>query len=154
MVTKEELFEYLDKSGAVYKKITHVATLNSQESAEARGEDVSIGGKAIVMKLDENFYIFILSASKKIDSAALRKRFNAKRIRFATEKELLELTGLEPNCVPPFGRPLIDLDIFVDHSVHENEKIAFNAASKTDSVVMEIEQYKKLFNQNIFSFSK
>lgn len=154
MVTMKELFEFLDEKNSVYKKISHASTANSEESAAARGEDISIGGKAIVMKIEDEFYVFILSAAKKIDSSSLRHRFKAKRIRFATREELLEITGLEPNCVPPFGRPLIDLDLFVDDSVFKNKKIAFNACSRTNSVIMDIEQYKKLIEPEVFSFSK
>ncbi|MBN1151141.1 hypothetical protein JXA84_08000 [candidate division WOR-3 bacterium] len=150
----KELYDFLDSRGAVYTKISHEPTFNSKESAKARGEEISIGGKAIVMKIDGKFLMFILSASKKIDSSSLRKIFDAKRIRFATEKELFGLTELEPNCVPPFGRPLIDVDLFVDNSVFENPKIAFNAASRTNSVIMDIEQYKKIVGSRIFYFSK
>lgn len=154
MVTMKELYDYLDSKEIVYKKVSHIPTFNSEESAKARGEDISVGGKAIIMKIDGKFVMFVLSASKKISSISLRKLFQAKRIRFATEEELYELTGLKPNCVPPFGRPLIDVDLYVDNSIFENEKIAFNAASRTDSIIMDIEQYKKLVESEMFSFSK
>ncbi len=65
----------------------------------------------------------------------------------------MELTGLEPGSVPPFGKPLIDLELFVDNSILKNEKIAFNAGSLTDSIVMRREDYINLSNPGIFDFS-
>ncbi len=51
-------------------------------------------------------------------------------------EELLELTACVPGCVPPFGRPVLDLPLLVDASVLRNDRIAFNAGSLTDSVIM------------------
>ena len=77
-----------------------------------------------------------------------------KRIRFATKEELHELTGLVPGCVPPFGEPILHLELYVDHSVLQNEKIAFNAASLTDSIIMQTEDYLKIARPTgVFDFS-
>ena len=51
-----------------FKAVEHEPTFTSEESAKARGEVLSIGGKAILMKVDEQFMLFVLSASKKINS--------------------------------------------------------------------------------------
>jgi len=37
-------------------------------------------------------------------------------------------SGLVPGSVPPFGRPIVDLDLFVDTSIAENEMIALTVA--------------------------
>jgi len=52
-----------------------------------------------------------------------------KKIRFASTEELLQLTGLVPGSIPPFGYPLLPFELFVDASILANEKIAFNAGS-------------------------
>ena len=108
----------------------------------------------MVLKIDDSFKLFILSASKKLDSSALKKYFNAKKIRFADKDELMGLTGLVPGSVPPFGGPILDLELFVDNSIVGNEIIAFNAGSLTDSLIMSVQDYLKVTDPVILDFSK
>jgi Ala-tRNA(Pro) deacylase len=104
----------------------------------------------------------------------------SKNIRFATSEELAEVTnGLVPGCVPPFGKPILKcnddgddngngdvgnddddddeyLKLYVDTSIaEENEIIAFNAGSLTDSVIMSVQDYIRISAPTgIFTFSK
>jgi len=61
------------KKNIIYKSVHHEATFTSDESAKARGEDLSIGGKAILMKVDSNFKLYVLSAAKKINSKQIKE---------------------------------------------------------------------------------
>lgn len=146
----------LDDSSFVYRKVHHEPTLTSEESAKQRGEDLSIGGKAIVMKLDDSYYhLFVLSAAKKINSKVLKAHFNTKKIRFATSSELFALCSLVPGSVPPFGEPILTgLKLFLDKGMLQNEKIAFNAGSLTNSIVMNMEDYLKVASPQIMQFSE
>ncbi len=149
----EKIKSHLHSNSIPFREVHHEQTKTSEESAKARGEDISVGGKALVLKVDGSFKMFVLSAAKKLDSAAVKAYFNVKKIRFASRDELLELTGLEPGSVPPFGQPFMALELFVDQSILDNEKIAFNAGSLTDSIIMRREDYIKLSNPTIFEFS-
>ena len=149
----ERIKEWLGSTLIEFKEVHHTETKTSEEAAKARGEDISIGGKAIVLKVGDTFKIFVLSAAKKLDSSAIRSHFNTKKTRFASRDELLKLTGLEPGSVPPFGKPMIDLDLYVDSSIVGNEKIAFNAGSLTDSIIMSTKDYLELSKPTIFNFS-
>ena len=112
-----------------------------------------VGGKALLIKVDAVFRLFILSADRKLDSTAIKQRFGAKKTRFATSEELLELTGLVPGSVPPFGQPILPFPLFVDPSVFENERVAFNAGSLTDSIVIAVDDYRRLAGAEVFRFS-
>lgn len=151
--TLEKIRSLLTENKIEFREVHHEATFTSEESARARGEDVRIGGKAILMKVGDTFQVFVLSASLKVNSKAIKKRFGVKKTRFASKEELLELTGLVPGCVPPFGKPILDFDLFVDQSITENEKIAFNAGSLTDSIVMSVVDYLRVAGAEVFAFS-
>lgn len=144
---------FLDEHQVSYRTVHHEPTFTSEESAKARGEDVKIGGKAIVMKIDDEFKLFVLSAALKVDSKKIKERFHAKSIRFASKEELFELTGLVPGSVPPFGPPILPIPLFIDHSIQENEKIAFNAGSLTDSVILKTAEYLTVVQAEQFLFS-
>jgi Ala-tRNA(Pro) deacylase len=143
----------LDERKIVYRHIEHEPTYTSEESARARGESITVGGKAILMKVDADFRVFVLSAALKVDSKKIKDRFGAKKIRFASADELMEHCAVVPGCLPPFGRPVFDLPLYVDSSVAANTIIAFNAGSLTDSLILAIEDYLEVAQPEIFDFS-
>jgi Ala-tRNA(Pro) deacylase len=149
----EQIRAWLADQGIRFREVHHPPTRTSEESALARGEELRIGGKALLIKVDSAFRLFILSADRKLDSAAIKQHFGAKKTRFATPEELMELTGLVPGSVPPFGEPILPFPLYVDPSVLENERIAFNAGSLTDSVIMAVSDYRRLAKPEIVQFA-
>ena len=168
------ILEFLDGHNVEYKTVHHEETFTSEESSRVRGVPLSTGGKALLLKVsgDNNnnnnnkFSLFVMSASRKLHSKAIKKELKGtKNIRFATREELADITGgLVPGCVPPFGKPILKynngddeyLELYVDTSIaKENEIIAFNAGSLTDSVIMSVPDYLRISAPTkIFTFSK
>ena len=147
------ILELLDGEGITYRRISHEQTRTSEDSARARGEALETGGKALLLKAGEDFSVFVLSAALKLDSQAVKKRLGVKSLRFATADELMDLTGLVPGSVPPFGEPVLPFPLFVDESIEANDRIAFNAGSLTDSVVLSTVDYLRVAGGEIFRFS-
>lgn len=144
----------LDEAGATYRCGHHEPTLTSEASALARGEPIDVGGKALVMKIGDAFRILVISAALRADAAAIRKHFGAKKSRFATREELEAMTGLVPGSVPPFGRPVLPFELYVDESIRRNDRIAFNAGSLTDSIILPMADYLRVASPvEIFSFA-
>jgi prolyl-tRNA editing enzyme YbaK/EbsC (Cys-tRNA(Pro) deacylase) len=154
MTLFESLCTLLREKNIPFRTVHHEPTFTSEESAKARGEEVKIGGKAIVMKADDSFALFVVSASLKVDSKKIKALVNAKSVRFASKEELFELTGLVPGSVPPFGRPLLPFDVYIDTSVTRNEKIAFNAGSLTDSIIMSTKEYLLFSGGSVHDFAQ
>ena len=143
----------LEEHSVLFEEMHHGPTRTSADAANARGEDIGIGGKALVLKVGDSFKLFVLSAARKMNSAKIKDYFHVKRTRFATPDELLKTTGLVPGSVPPFGNPITDLELYVDPSIIKNERIAFNAGSLTDSIVMKVKDYENLASPVVFDFS-
>lgn len=148
----ERIRGYLDAQGVGYRLIHHEPTHTSEESARARGEDIRIGGKALLMKTGESFRLLVLSAALKLDSGRIKARFGVRKTRFATAEELRELTGLAPGAVPPFGPPILPFELYMDESITLNERIAFNAGSLTDSMVLAVSDYLRVARPEVFRF--
>jgi Ala-tRNA(Pro) deacylase len=129
--------ELLTIHGVSYEERRHEPTATSQESAVARGEVLGVGAKALLLKTDDVFRLFVLPADMKLDSKRVKRLVGARSARFATADELRELTGLVPGAVPPFGPPILPFELFADRSIGARHPIvAFNAGSLTDSIVM------------------
>ena len=162
---------FLEEHKVEYRTVHHEQTFTSEEAASARGVPLSSGGKSLLLKIDDGQYsyfsLFVMSASRKLNSKAIKKEFKTKgksfkSIRFATTEELAQVTGgLVPGCVPPFGKPIFQygdayLDLYVDTSIgSKNLTIAFNAGSLTDSVIMSVQDYIRIAAPTgVFTFSK
>lgn len=150
----DSIRDLLTKNNIPFHESHHEATPTSADSARIRGVSLKIGGKALVLKIGDEFKLLVLSAERRLNTPALVARFNTKKTRFATADELIKLTGLIPGSVPPFGKPILPLDLYLDESITQNEMIAFNAGSLTDSIDMKVEDYLKVANPvEIFSFA-
>lgn len=150
----DKIKSFLDTSGIAYRTVHHEPTRTSEESAKARGEDISVGGKAMLMKVDDAFKLFVISAARKVNSQKIKQHFGARKLRFANADELQQLTGLVPGSVPPFGEPILPFNLYVDTSIGQNEKIAFNAGSLTDSIIMQTQDYFRIAHAEVFDFAE
>jgi Ala-tRNA(Pro) deacylase len=139
------LRDWLTSQGVTFREVHHEPTTTSEQSARARGEELRVGGKALLMKGDDDqFCLFVLPADRKVDSGALRQKFGFKKLRFATPDELKAATGLVPGSVPPFGRPILPFDLYVDAALRANDRIAFNAGELTDSMIVPMADYLRV----------
>ncbi len=149
----ERIHALLAANGIQYREVHHGPTHTSEESARARGERLEVGGKALLLKINDAFRLFVMSAARKLDSGAIKRMFGTKHTRFATPEELQDLTGLVPGCVPPFGPPILPFELYVDESITKNEVIAFNAGDLTVSIIMRVEDYLRLAQPKVAVFS-
>jgi Ala-tRNA(Pro) deacylase len=150
----QTLRDWLTSESVAFREVHHEPTATSEESARARGEDLRVGGKALVMRADDSFALFVLPADRKADSGASRRELKIGKLRFASREELLELTGLVPGSVPPFGPPVLLFPLYVDSAIQANDRIAFNAGSLTDSMILGMPDHLRVARpEKIFPFS-
>lgn len=135
---------FLKENDVRFREVHHEPTFTSEESARARGEELRYGGKSLVLKVDNEFKLFVISAALKLDSAKIREHFGTHQTRFATKEELFTLTTLVPGCIPPFGHPILPFELYLDSSIPKNERIAFNAGSLTDSIIISVHDYLRI----------
>lgn len=135
---------WLNAAGVPFAEQEHQPTHTSAESAQARGDALAIGAKALVVKADERYCLLVLPANRKLDSPAVKRLLGVKKLRFAERAELEELTGLAPGSVPPFGPPILSLELIADPALLENPQIAFNAGSLTTSMRMASADYQRV----------
>lgn len=151
----DRLIAHLNSLDIEFKIIDHGPTRTSEESAEARGEPLGVGAKALLLKSPEEFFLAVLPADKKLDSGALKRVLGIREFRFATPEELFSLTGLVPGSVPPFGAPIFPFRLYADTGIGEEyDRVAFNAGSLTRSVVMKVRDWLAIAAPTRFLLSK
>ena len=130
----------LKDRGITFQVLRHEPVFTSEEAARVRGTPLASGAKALIIKVEEGFVMFVVPADRKLDSHAVRRAKGWRKMRFATREEVLELTGLTPGSIPPFGS-LFGLSTHCDERLGENEIINFNVGDHGISVSMRYADY-------------
>jgi Ala-tRNA(Pro) deacylase len=130
----------LREHGIAFQVFRHEPVYTSEEAARVRGTPLASGAKALVCKGQEGFVMFVLPADRKLDSHAVRRAKGWRKLRFASREEVMEMTGLAPGSIPPFGS-LFGLPTLCDERLGENEVINFNAGDHTVSLSMRYTDY-------------
>jgi Ala-tRNA(Pro) deacylase len=143
MTVFQRVTALLDQHAASYDVLQHTPVFTSEEAAQVRGTSLSSGAKALVCKMDEQFVMFVLPADRKLDSKLARKALGSKGLRFATREEVLEITGLAPGSIPPFGS-LFSLPTWCDAALASESRINFNAGDHAKSVSLEYDQWQRV----------
>lgn len=153
--TLERIRALLNAAEVDFREVEHEPTRTSEESAAARGEALNVGAKALLLQTGDAFRLFVLPADRKLDSGAIRRKLGIRKTRFATLDELHELVGLVPGSVPPFGEPILPFELFADELVgSETNKVAFNAGSLRNSIIMAASDWESVARPVRFRFSK
>ncbi len=132
--------ERLNGCGVAYQVLRHEPVYTSAEAAAVRGTSLASGAKALVCKANDQFLMFVLSADRKLASKAVRAAHGWKSFRFASSEEVLELTGLTPGSIPPFGS-LFGLATHCDRRLGDQTSINFNAGDHSISISMRYVDY-------------
>lgn len=141
----DRLVRFLTEAGVSFRQLHHEPTPTSADAARVRGEPIGSGAKALLLKADDRFRLFVLPGDRRLDSASVKRQFGLGRLRFASREELLAQTGLVPGAVPPFGHPVMPFEVTADLTIGQTyPTVAFNAGSVTDSIVMSAADWESL----------
>jgi len=151
MTVFEQICALLDEQGVEYKLSEHALVRTSEEAAKIRGVELKTGAKAMVIKAEDTFFLFVLPGDRKIDWKKIKVLLRTKRLRLATEEEAEQVTRAKVGAIPPFGN-ILGLPTYLDKKVLENEWINFNPGSRTHSIAMKSNDLARLVNPIIEEF--
>jgi Ala-tRNA(Pro) deacylase len=137
--TPEQLLALLDELRIEHSTITHPPFFTVEEGRDWHDRIPGLHGKNLFLKdRREKIWLTVMPADKRADLNRLEKRIGAARLSFARPELLLEVLGLTPGSVTPFG--LINdharrVGVVMDDDLLNSEWVNFhplhNAASTT-----------------------
>jgi len=149
----QKLKQMLDQHGIKYVSINHSPAYTARETAASTFVPRREFAKTVIVDLDGEKVMAVLSASRHVDLEALRKLAQANAARLASEDEFKEMfPDCEPGAMPPFGS-LYDTRVFVDEMVTEVDDLCFNAGSHEQILRMDCLDYQKLERPVIGAFA-
>jgi Ala-tRNA(Pro) deacylase len=149
----ERLERFLRQQGARFRIMEHAPVFTSEDAARVRGTPIEAGAKALVFLAADRPIHAVLPGARRVDNARLRAVLGTRTLRFATQEELLALTGCVPGAVPPFGN-LFGLPVIVDEALAEQEEIAFNAGSNAVSIIMRGDDFIRLSGARVHALTR
>ncbi|MBM4003765.1 MAG: hypothetical protein FJ295_10825 [Planctomycetes bacterium] len=147
----DRLEQLLRNHQVPFQVLRHAPVYTSEEAAAVRGTRLSSGAKALICRTGDTMTMFVLPADRRLNSKAVRK-LGIRDLRFATRDEVLELTGLTPGSIPPFGQ-LFDIPTWCDGSLIREETINFNAGDHGISVSMLFADYERIERPRMEEFA-
>ncbi len=100
-----ELFARLDALGIPHRTVAHPAVFTVEESRALRGELPGGHLKNLLLRdKKRNVFLVVALEERAVDLKALARRLGASgTVSFASAETLLELLGVVPGAVTPFG---------------------------------------------------
>ena len=149
----QRLKEFLDKNKVKYVCIIHSPSYTAQEiaaSAHIPGKELA---KTVMVKIDGKMAMAVVPASYNVVFKQLQELLRTENVELATEKEFMDLfPECEVGAMPPFGN-LYGMDVYVAHSLAEDEEIAFNAGSHRELVKLAYRDFERLVKPKVANFS-
>ncbi len=149
----EKLKKFLDSNHIKYVSINHSPAYTARETAATTFIPRREFAKTIIVDLDGEKIMAVVSASRHVDLRALQAFAEVGTARLATEEEFETLfPDCEVGAMSPFGS-LYGMRVFMDRMVSEVDDICFNAGTHAQVIRIECDDYIKLEKPVIGEFA-
>jgi len=149
----QKLKQMLDQKQIKYISINHSPAYTARETAASTFVPRREFAKTIIVDLDGDKAMAVLSASRHVDIVALRQLAQASEARLASEDEFRELfPDCEVGAMPPFGS-LYGMRVYVDEMVTEVDDLCFNAGSHEQIIRMDCRDFLALERPVVGAFA-
>lgn len=144
MSITNRLQELLEENDISYDVIEHAPAYTAQEEAAAAHVPGRTWAKTVVLVADGEPQMAVLPATHRVNEERFRQLLGAEGVRLADEEEFASLyPDCEPGAMPPFGT-LYGQTTFVDETLRQAERIAFNAGDHETAVEIAYSDYETL----------
>lgn len=104
-MNKQETLNFLSNQNIEFEITEHPAVFNMEEMAKIELPYPEADAKNLFVRDDKknNYYLITVKGNKRVDLKSFRKENGTRPLSFASENDLLRLTGLTPGSVTPLG---------------------------------------------------
>lgn len=142
-----KIITLLNTTNAEYKLFDHRRALSYEELEQVQREAGFFGteGKCLVLKSDNNFFVYITIVGNKVDFKKIAEILGVAKVKLADAQELNEYFSAEPGCAYPFGFSE-DIDIYIDPTIHDVDWFLFSPCLPTKTIQVRGADLKKIFS--------
>lgn len=113
-MNKQELLDYINRKNIWYEITEHGEVFDMQEMSKIRMPYPEAVAKNLFVCDDKktNYYLITIKGNRKVDLKSFWKKYNTRRLSFASNEDLLKILNLTAGSVTPLGL-LNDTDLRV-----------------------------------------
>ncbi|MGH2807451.1 MAG: aminoacyl-tRNA deacylase [Actinomycetota bacterium] len=151
MEGKQRLEAFLRDNKVGFQIHHHPEAFTAQEVAAVEHLPGKVLGKVVVVAADDELALVVLPAPSAVDLDKVAPALGAKAARLAEESEFeSRFPGCDTGAMPPFGNnSLYDVPVVVDRAVSEQDEVAFNACTHTDTVHLAYSDFARLVDPTV-----
>lgn len=153
-MNKYEILDYLSKREIWCEITEHKAVYNMAEISDIVLPYPEADAKNLFVRDDKkrNFYLITVKGDKRVDLKEFRKKNSTRPLSFASENDLMEVMGIIPGAVTPFGI-LNDIEckvqFFIDEAFFEQPGlIGIHPNDNTATVWLKTNDLIKIINEH------
>ena len=144
--------DFLDDTKASYEITQHRPTFTAQQKAAEEHVPGMQVAKPVLVQAGHEHYLCVLPACCKVDLDALKGQLGVD-VELSNESEMARMfPDVALGAEPPFGE-LYGMLTFMDKSLEHCEYIVFQAGSHDTAIRMKMDEYRRLANPRVLSFS-
>ena len=151
---KQQIYDYLKQENVWYEITEHEAVYNMAELSNIEIPYPECDAKNFFVRDDKkkNYYLITVKGDKRVDLKEFRKNNNTRALSFASADDLMDIMGLVPGAVTPFGL-LNDSEckvtLFLDNAfMNDLGLIGIHPNDNTATVWLKIKDLIKLIQQH------
>lgn len=154
MAKMVDLLRYLNSNKIEFQVIEHDPAFSAHEVALRTKVPESEMAKAILIRIEDHYWMAVLRADQRIDHQLLKRTFAAKNVHIAHEEDLgLLFPDCQIGAMPPFGN-LYGLPVLVEDGLAGDDDIVFNACTHTKAIRMKFKDFRRLAKPVIAAFAE
>jgi Ala-tRNA(Pro) deacylase len=144
----------LEQSGVAFQETHHPEAYTAQALAQREHFSGHRVAKVVVALVDGRPVELILPASRRVRLDRVQRLLGAKEVRLATEPEMeAYFKDCETGAIPPL-RHWQNVEVLMDTAMQVPGDILFPAGTHCDAVSMRFEDWFRLVNPPVASFSE
>jgi Ala-tRNA(Pro) deacylase len=145
----KNLKDCFDEAKISYEVYNHPLAYTAQEIAQKQHFSGDHMAKVVMLVVDGNLVMAVVTASEKVHLPTVRQNLNAANVRLATEDEFTSrFPGCEIGAMPPFGS-LFGLTVYVDPAVGDSELIYFNGGTHVQTIRLRYADFRRLVKPRV-----
>lgn len=104
-MNKQEIYKFLNDNDIWHEITEHQPIFNMEEAAQITLPYPEADAKNLFVRDDKkrNYYLITVNGDKKVNLKAFKEKYQTRSLSFASAESLLEILGLTPGSVSPFG---------------------------------------------------
>lgn len=142
MAISPKIQKYLTTNKVKSETVPHRKVFTVYDLSQTLHVKLNTIAKTLLMKADKDFHLVVVPAHRRLDLAALKKVLKAKKVSFASEKDMVSKLKVKPGALTAFGS-MHKLAVVADKGLLKTEKMLFGAGSFTESLRLKVKDYIK-----------